>query len=141
METVLSRSVFVPRLSMLLLAAFAGAALLMAIVGIYGVMSYSVTQRTRELGLRMALGAQARDTLLMIVGKSMALVAAGVVLGLAGSVGVTRLLSGMLYGVSPVDPLVFGAVSLVLAGTALLACLLPALRATRVDPVQALRVE
>jgi putative ABC transport system permease protein len=113
----------------------------MAIVGIYGVMSYSVTQRTRELGLRMALGAQARDTLLMIVGKSMALVAAGVVLGLAGSVGVTRLLSGMLYGVSPVDPLVFGAVSLVLAGTALLACLLPALRATKVDPVQALRVE
>jgi putative ABC transport system permease protein len=141
METVLSRSVFVPRLSMLLLAAFAGAALLMAIVGIYGVMSYSVTQRTRELGLRMALGAQARDTLLMIVGKSMALVAAGVVLGLAGAVGVTRLMSGMLFGVSPVDPLIFGAVSIVLAGTALLACLLPALRATRVDPVQALRVE
>ncbi len=141
MATVLSRSVFVPRLSMLLLAAFAGAAMLMAIVGIYGVMSYSVTQRTRELGLRMALGAQARDTVLMIVGKSMALVAAGVIIGLTGAVGVTRLLSGMLYGVSPVDPLVFGAVSLVLAGTALLACLLPALRATRVDPVQALRVD
>jgi putative ABC transport system permease protein len=141
MDAVLSRSVFVPRLSMLLLAAFAGAALLMAIVGIYGVMSYAVTQRTRELGLRMALGAQARDTLLMIVGKSMALVAAGVILGLIGAAGVTRLLSGMLYGVSPVDPLVFGAVSLVLAGTALVACLLPALRATKVDPVQALRVE
>jgi putative ABC transport system permease protein len=126
---------------MLLLGAFAGAALLMAIVGIYGVMSYSVTQRTRELGLRMALGAQVRDTLLLVVSKSMALVAAGVIIGLTGAVGVTRLMSGMLFGVSPVDPLIFGAVAVVLAGTALLACLLPALRATRIDPVEALRVE
>lgn len=141
METVLSRSVFVPRLSMLLLAAFAGSALLMAIVGIYGVISYSVGQRTRELGLRMALGAQASDTMRLVVGKSMALVATGVLIGLAGAVGVTRTLSGMLYGVRPLDPFVFGAVSAVLAGTALVACLLPARRATKVDPIQALRVE
>lgn len=141
MDTVLSRSVFVPRLSMLLLAAFAGSALLMAIVGIYGVISYSVSQRTREFGLRMALGAQSSDTILLIVSKSMALVAAGLLIGLGGAAGVTRVLSGMLHGVSPVDPFVFSAVSIVLAGTALVACLLPARRAATLDPIDALRVE
>jgi putative ABC transport system permease protein len=139
MEAVLSRSVFLPRLSMLLLAAFAGSALLMAVVGIYGVMSYAVSQRTRELGLRMALGARTQDTMRLVVGQSMALVAIGILIGVAGAIGVTRTLSGLLYGVSPLDPLVFGAVAAALAGTALTACLMPARRATKVDPIQALR--
>jgi putative ABC transport system permease protein len=141
MDEVLERSVFVPRLSMLLLGAFAGSALLMAIVGIYGVISYSVSQRTREFGVRMALGANAADTVRLVVGRSMALVGAGVVIGLIGAAGVTRVLTRMLHGVSPLDPMVFVVVSIVLAATALVACVLPARRATSVDPIQALRVE
>ena len=141
MEAVLSQSVFVPRTSMLLLAAFAGAALLMALVGIYGVIAYSVGQRTRELGVRMALGATAGGTVRMIVRSSMGSVALGVVIGLAGAVVVSRALSGMLHGVGPLDPLVFGAVPLALAAAALVASLLPARRAAKVDPIEALRVE
>lgn len=141
MDAVLARSVLIPRLSMLLVAAFAGSALLMAMVGIYGVISYSVTQRTRELGLRMALGAQARDTMWMVVAGSMTLVAAGLIVGLAAAAAITRTLSGVLYGVSPVDPLVYAGVSVVLAATGLLACVVPARRAAKVDPIVALRVE
>jgi putative ABC transport system permease protein len=141
MDDVVSKSVFVPRVSMLLLGAFAGAALLMAIVGIYGVISYSVSQRTREFGLRMALGAQAGDTMRLVVGRSMMLVMAGLALGLVGAIATTRVLSGMLHGVSALDPLVFVGVSVVLIATAFLACVLPARRAAAIDPIDALRVE
>jgi ABC-type antimicrobial peptide transport system permease subunit len=126
---------------MLLLAAFALTALLLAVVGIYGVVSYSVTQRTRELGVRMALGAAAADTLRLVLGRSLRLVAAGTACGLVASLAVTRLMSGLLYDVSPLDPVVFVAVSLLLAGAGLVASLVPARRATRVDPIEALRIQ
>lgn len=140
MVDVVSRSVFLPRVSMLLLGAFAISALLLAVVGIYGVVSYTVTQRTRELGVRMALGADAASTLRLVLGKSMLLVGAGTVCGLVASVGVTRAISGLLYDVSPLDPIVFVGVSLLLASAGLVASLIPARRATRVDPIVALRV-
>jgi putative ABC transport system permease protein len=138
---VISRSVFLPRLSMVLLGSFAALALVLAVVGIYGVISYSVSQRTKELGLRMALGAEASDTVRLVVGRSMGLVLAGVVLGLAAAAGITRWLAGVLYGVSPLDPVVFVGVSVLLALAALVASLVPARRATRLDPIIALRVE
>src|SRR4249919_2114762 len=138
---VVSRSVFLPRISMLLLGAFALTALLLAVVGIYGVVSYSVTQRTRELGVRMALGAATADTLRLVLGRSLRLVAAGTACGLVASLAVTRVMSGLLYDVSPLDPVVFVAVSLLLAGAGLVASLVPARRATRVDPITALRSE
>jgi ABC-type antimicrobial peptide transport system permease subunit len=126
---------------MLLLGAFALTALLLAVVGIYGVVSYSVTQRTRELGVRMALGAAAADTLRLVMGRSLRLVAAGTACGLVASLAVTRLMSGLLYDVSPLDPVVFVGVSLLLAGAGLVASLVPARRATRVDPIEALRIQ
>ena len=141
MVDVVSRSVFLPRISMLLLGAFALTALLLAVVGIYGVVSYSVTQRTRELGVRMALGAAAADTLRLVLGRSLRLVAAGTACGLVASLAVTRVMSGLLYDVSPLDPVVFVAVSLLLAGAGLVASLVPARRATRVDPIEALRIQ
>ena len=140
MVDVVSRSVFLPRVSMLLLGAFAISALLLAVVGIYGVVSYTVTQRTRELGVRMALGADAASTLRLVLGRSMLLVGGGTICGLVASVAVTRAIAGLLYGVSPVDPLVFIGVSLVLGGAGFVASLIPARRATRVDPIVALRV-
>jgi putative ABC transport system permease protein len=140
MVDVVSRSVFLPRVSMLLLSAFAISALLLAVVGIYGVVSYTVTQRTRELGVRMALGADASSTLRLVLGRSMLLIGAGTVCGLVASVGVTRLMAGLLYGVSPLDPVVFAGVSLTLAAAGFVASLIPARRATRVDPIVALRV-
>jgi ABC-type antimicrobial peptide transport system permease subunit len=109
-------------------------------VGIYGVVSYTVTQRTRELGVRMALGADAGSTLRLVLGRSMMLVAGGTVCGLAASIAVTRGIAGLLYGVSPLDPAVFVGVSLTLAMAGFVASLIPALRATRVDPIVALRV-
>src|SRR2546423_316910 len=141
MVDVVSRSVFLPRISMLLLGAFALTALLLAVVGIYGVVSYSVTQRTRELGVRMALGAAAGDTLRLVLGRSLRLVAAGTICGLVASFAVTRVMSGLLYDVSPLDPLVFGGVSVLLAAAGLVASLVPARRATRVDPIVALRIQ
>jgi putative ABC transport system permease protein len=141
MVDVVSRSVFLPRISMLLLGAFALTALLLAVVGIYGVVSYSVTQRTRELGVRMALGAAAGDTLRLVLGRSLRLVAAGTVCGLVASFAVTRVMAGLLYDVSPLDPVVFGGVSVVLAAAGLVASLVPARRATRVDPIEALRIQ
>jgi putative ABC transport system permease protein len=140
MVDVVSRSVFLPRISMLLLGAFAVSALLLAVVGIYGVVSYTVAQRTRELGVRMALGADAASTLRLVLGRSMLLIAAGTACGLAASMAVTRAMAGLLYGVSPVDPIVFAGVSLVLAAAGFAATLIPARRATRVDPIVALRV-
>jgi putative ABC transport system permease protein len=141
MVDVVSRSVFLPRISMLLLGAFAVSALLLAIVGIYGVVSYSVTQRTRELGVRMALGADAANTLRLVLGKSMLLVAGGTACGLVASFAITRAITGLLYDVSPLDPVVFVGVSLLLAASGFVASVIPALRATRVDPIVALRVQ
>jgi len=141
MVDVVARSVFLPRVSMLLLSTFAASALLLAIVGIYGVVSYAVTQRTRELGVRMALGADAATTLRLVLGRSMALVGGGTLCGLAVSFALTRLLARLLYGVSPLDPIVFIGVSSVLAAAGFLASLIPARRATRVDPIVALRVD
>jgi putative ABC transport system permease protein len=141
MEEVVALSVAQRRLTMLLLAIFAGAALLLAAVGIYGVIAYSVTQRTQEIGIRMALGAQRRDVLRMVVGQSMRLTLAGIGIGAAGALALTRLMSGLLFATKPVDPVTFAAVSGVLAAVAALASYLPGRRATRVDPVVALRAE
>jgi putative ABC transport system permease protein len=105
------------------------------------VVGHSVTQRTHEIGLRMALGARTPDVLRLVVNRSMIWVLAGLAAGLAGSAGITRLLTGLLYGVRPLDPMVFGAVSMLLGGVALIASLLPARRAAKIDPIDALRVE
>jgi ABC-type antimicrobial peptide transport system permease subunit len=126
---------------MLLLGAFAASALLLAVIGIYGVVSYTVTQRTRELGVRMALGADAAATRRLVLGHSMRLVAAGTICGLIASVAATRAIAGLLYDVSPLDPIVLAGVSSLLAASGFAASLIPARRATRVDPIVALRVE
>ena len=141
MVDVVARSVFLPRISMLLLIAFAGCALLLAVVGIYGVVSYSVTERTRELGVRMALGADAAATLALVLKRSMGLVIFGTVCGLLAAIAASRVMTGLLYQVSPLDPLVFVAVSLALAGCGFVASVIPARRATKVDPIIALRAE
>jgi putative ABC transport system permease protein len=139
MDELLERSFGQRRLSMILLGVFAGIALLLATIGIYGVMSYSVTQRTRELGIRMALGAERPRVLALVVGQGMALAGIGVAIGLAAAFALTRLLASQLYGVTASDPATFGVVAGLLASVALMASLVPALRATRVDPVVALR--
>ncbi|HKB09966.1 MAG TPA: ABC transporter permease [Vicinamibacterales bacterium] len=141
MVDVVSRSVFLPRISMLLLGAFAISALLLAVVGIYGVVSYTVSQRTRELGVRMALGADEGATLRLVLGRSAALIAAGTVFGLLASVVAARVIAGLLYAIAPLDPLVFAGVPALLAIAGIVATLIPARRATRVDPIVALRVE
>jgi putative ABC transport system permease protein len=126
---------------MILLIAFALLALTLAAVGISGVVSYSVTQRTQEIGIRLALGAQKQDVLKLILGRSMISVLAGVVIGLAASAGLMRFLAGLLYEVKPLDPWVLSIVAALLTGVALVASYIPALRATRVDPIVALRYE
>jgi putative ABC transport system permease protein len=141
LESWIGESVSRTRFGTLLLTVFAGVALLLAVVGIYGVMSYSVAQRQHEIGIRMAMGAQRRDVVWLVVGHGLTLTGAGVLLGALGAFGLTRLMSGLLYGVSATDPVTFGGVALVLASAALLACYLPARRATRIDPMQALRYE
>jgi putative ABC transport system permease protein len=141
MDDMIGNSMGQRRLSMLLLGAFSAIALLLASIGIYGVMAYSVAQRTRELGIRMALGAARGRVLGMVIGQGMALAAAGIVIGLLGAYALTRLLGSQLYSVSATDPSTFALVAALLGSIALVATLVPALRATRVDPVVALRDE
>jgi ABC-type antimicrobial peptide transport system permease subunit len=124
-----------------LLAVFAGLSLVLSVIGIYGVMAYAVSQRTRELGIRMALGASRADVLRLVVMQGLRLTVMGVAFGLAVSLAVTRLIATLLYGVSPTDLITFTIVPLLLASAALLASYLPALRATRIDPMVALRYE
>lgn len=141
MDEYLSDALSQRRLSMLLLALFAGVATLLAGIGIYGVMAYAVSQRSHEIGIRMALGAAPADVLRMIVGDGMRLAAIGLILGVAGSFLVLRYLKSQLYGIRATDPLTLITVAFVLAIVAIAACYFPARRATKVDPLVALRYE
>jgi putative ABC transport system permease protein len=141
MEDVVASSIGSRRVSMLLFSVFAGVALLLAAVGIYGVMAYTVTQRTQDIGIHMALGAQAGDVLRMVVRQGMTLALIGISVGLAGAFGLTRVIANLLFGVKATDPITFVTISLLLAFVALLACYLPARRAANLDPMIALRSE
>jgi len=139
MNLVIENTVKDKNLNTTLLTALAGVSLLLALIGIYGVMSYTVAQHTREIGIRMALGAQPRAILKLVVGRGLVLVSVGVGIGVLASFGLTRFIENMLFGVTPTDPLTFVAIVLLLVLVALLACLIPALRAMRVDPIVVLR--
>jgi len=141
MEDVVSTSIAQPRLIMQFVGVFAGFALLLSTIGIYGVMAYSVTQRKQELGIRAALGAAPRDILRLVVGQGMRLTLIGVILGVLTSLLLTRLLTTLLFGVHAIDPIAFVGSALVLVVAAFVACYLPARRATRVDPIVVLRFE
>ncbi len=141
LDQLVDRTITLQRFNLSLLGLFAALGLALAAIGIYGVMAYGVAQRTHEIGLRMALGAQARDVLRMILKQGMALVLSGIALGLLASLALTRLLQTLLFGVQANDPLTFGLIALLLAIVALLACWIPARRATKVDPMIALRCE
>ena len=141
MEEYISASVAAPRFNTTLLSIFAAVALVLTIIGLYGVMSYSVAQRTNEIGIRMALGAQARDVLSLIVKQGLVLVLIGLLFGMCGALALTRLLATLLFGVTTRDPATFVAIAALLSFVALLACYVPAWRATKVDPLEALRYE
>ena len=138
---LLDQGLWAPRMGAALLAVFGGVALILAVVGVYGVLSYSVNQQTREIGIRMAMGAQTRSVLKLVVKQGMRLAIVGLVLGLVVAFAAMRVLSSLLFGVSAHDPLIFGGVMLILATAAILACYIPARRAAHVDPLVALRYE
>jgi ABC-type antimicrobial peptide transport system permease subunit len=138
---VLFDSVARPRFVMVLVLLFAAVALILAAVGTYGVLSYAVAQRTREIGVRMALGAQIGQVLRMILGQGALLAGIGLLLGVVGAVGLRKVLASLLFGVTPTDPLIFAAVVALLALVSFVACYFPARRAARVDPLIALRYE
>jgi putative ABC transport system permease protein len=141
MEQILVSSLARQRFGMILLASFAGLALVLAAVGIYSLLSYTVRHRGKEIGIRMALGAQITDVVRLIVLQGMRPALVGMVIGLAAALALGRALSSLVFGVTAADPMTLGAVAALLAAVALAACLLPALRATRVDPIRALREE
>jgi putative ABC transport system permease protein len=141
MEEHLSDAMGTPRLSALLMAAFGGAALLLAAIGVYGVISFSVTRRTREIGLRIALGARARDVMFMVVRQAVTLATIGVAIGVGGALALTKVTQGMLFGVNPREPFAYLGVSVLLIAIATLAAFVPARRAARISPSVALRCE
>jgi putative ABC transport system permease protein len=141
LDQVSSAAVARTRFTMLLLSVFAGVALLLAAIGIYGVISYSLSQRTHELGIRVALGAQNSDIIAMVAREGMSLTLVGIFVGLASAIGLTRVMSSLVYGVGITDPVTFLSIGVVLAGVALGACLVPARRALKMDPAAALRHE
>jgi putative ABC transport system permease protein len=141
MEQLVSNSVSRRRMYAVLLGIFASVAVMLAVIGIYGVMAYAVAQRAREIGIRMALGAQRSEVLTLVLRQGLALTAAGIVVGLAGAAAVTRYLARMLFGLTPLDPTTFIAASLMFGVVATLASYVPARRATKVDPLIALRSE
>jgi putative ABC transport system permease protein len=141
MESLIADSIAVPRFTLLIFVTFSGLALVLAAVGVYGVMSYTVAQRTAEIGIRMALGAQHRDVLKTVLGQGMTMTAVGLAAGLAAGTVVTRAISRLLFGISPTDPATFISIAAILAAVSFIACYLPARRAMRVDPVVALRYE
>jgi ABC-type antimicrobial peptide transport system permease subunit len=141
MEEIIASSIADRRFSMVLLGAFAALALLLSSIGIYGVISYLIGERTHEIGIRVALGAQRKDVLALVLGEGVKLALLGAAIGIAAGLGLTRLMADLLYGVSATDPLTFAAVPIVLLGVAMLACYIPARRAMQVDPMTALRYE
>jgi putative ABC transport system permease protein len=141
LDEIVAQSMGDSRFYATLVAIFAALALVLAAVGIYGVMSYAVTQRTREIGVRLALGAAERQIFGLVVGESLKLAAVGLALGLAGSIALGKAIGGMLFGVGGTDAVTFGGTAVLLAGVAFLAAYVPARRAMRIDPMEALRVE
>jgi ABC-type antimicrobial peptide transport system permease subunit len=141
MESLISDSLAARRFAMILLGAFAALAMVLASVGIYGVIAYVVGQRTQEIGIRMALGAQRNDVLRLILWQGTRLALLGICIGIVGALALTRLMTKLLYGVSATDPLTFAGLALILAAVAIAACCLPARKAMRVDPMVALRYE